>query len=608
MPLKKRIAKILDSMGLLRIAYSILLLTRGGAGPRSVKRLAKNLGTSLNRVFSSRRGAISKISKGRILLRQGLEEQGLSNLVILAYGPNVKKSMRRKALAELLTWGVTANETPIAELAAKHLVGGFGSTAVKANHSSENTALLEHYSKPENWSQAIGYREFIRASSIRRNKYEFATANFAFGMPVEIFGSKVVRELQIYWLDFILDAHSLSGFNHDGESQPLTIDDLPNINQNTNKVSDGPLVSVLMPVFNGEEFLDTALEGLASQTYQNIEVLVVDDCSTDNTAEIVKRWNSKDSRFQLISAGINGGSYRARNIGLEQATGEYVTVHDADDWSHPQKIQLQVEQLQKYSDLVGNVSQGVRVKHDRLHFYPVVGRNYLRMNISSMMFRRALVAKEIGYWDEVRFGADSEFHERIMAKFGTKSVSVLNAGPLSFTRFHAASLTGGGYASTQKGITGIRRFYSDSFKVWHGQISRAKASAYLGRESAGRPFEVAALHVDRNAKYEKFDLVIAADLSATGKMLAAVEAEIAAAKTSGQSIGLVHLIDPAVPVPNYAPSLQAAVDFKLVSGLFDGDVVETKLLKVLQPKLWQQSTLRRAVISADATESFKQVI
>lgn len=599
MPLKKRIAKILKALGLLPIAYRVYSLLRDVASARSIGQAMRSIGVHLGpnyrRVPRSRR----LIGRGRIMLQQGLEEQGLINLVKVAYGPNIQESVRRIALNELLVWGITANDSKISTIAANHISGGFGSKRFRSPLRTELSTLLEHFSETDFWSQPDGYRAFLAAIQRRHRGLEYATANFAFGMPEEIFGTRAIRELQILWMNHILETYGLSGFEADDLSKkPLTIDDLNQLNASEVAIESGPLVTVLIPVFNGEQWMPTALEGLARQTWRNVEILVIDDCSTDKTRELVKAWGKQDPRFKLVEAGTNGGSYRARNIGLEQASGDFITVHDADDWSHPQKLELQVRHLQKYPKLVGNISQGVRVEHERMHFYSVVGKHYLRMNISSMMFRKDVIAKEIGFWDEVRFGADSEFHERIMAKFGTTSVAVLNAGPLSFTRFHSGSLTGGGYASTQKGISGMRRFYADSFKEWHQNIASGTASAYLGRGSKGRPFAVPALHFDRNAKYSKFDLVLLAKLSVDGVNLKSIVSEIKTATDSGLRVGLVHAISNVRPVAKVAPVIRHKVDFDSVVMLLAGDEVQSKVLKVIEPEALLHLSLRRPKVKA----------
>ncbi|MEE8576240.1 MAG: glycosyltransferase, partial [candidate division Zixibacteria bacterium] len=125
-----------------------------------------------------------------------------------------------------------------------------------------------------------------------------------------------------------------------------------------------PKVTVIMPTYNAEDVITTALSSVIAQTWQNLEILVVDDCSTDSTRDIVERFMVDDPRVKLLKAEVNGGPYVARNIALRVATGDYVTCNDSDDWSHPEKIARQVKHLIKTPDLIGNGSQQTRATND----------------------------------------------------------------------------------------------------------------------------------------------------------------------------------------------------------------------------------------------------
>ena len=92
-----------------------------------------------------------------------------------------------------------------------------------------------------------------------------------------------------------------------------------------------------------------------------MEVVVVDDLSTDNTTEIVERLATRDARVRLVRKAVNRGAYAARNTGLENSDGDVVMVHDSDDWSHPQRIELQIEALRKTPGIVAVKSYWVRV-------------------------------------------------------------------------------------------------------------------------------------------------------------------------------------------------------------------------------------------------------
>lgn len=92
-----------------------------------------------------------------------------------------------------------------------------------------------------------------------------------------------------------------------------------------------PLVSIIIPVYNVEKYLDKCLTTVVFQNYDNLQIILVDDGSTDNSLSICKRWSSKDERIEVYSK-KNGGLSDTRNYGLRYAKGEYISFVDSDDW------------------------------------------------------------------------------------------------------------------------------------------------------------------------------------------------------------------------------------------------------------------------------------
>ena len=92
-----------------------------------------------------------------------------------------------------------------------------------------------------------------------------------------------------------------------------------------------PKVSLIIPVYNAEKYLQECLDSAINQTLENIEIIIVNDGSTDNSLTICKRYSQKDSRIKLISQ-KNSGVAVARNIALQTATGEYIAFMDSDDY------------------------------------------------------------------------------------------------------------------------------------------------------------------------------------------------------------------------------------------------------------------------------------
>lgn len=103
------------------------------------------------------------------------------------------------------------------------------------------------------------------------------------------------------------------------------------------------LVSIITPAFNAARFVEATIASVKAQTYGNWEMLVVDDCSSDNTVEIVEQESARDSRIRLIRQIQNGGPAAARNLAIAAARGRWIAFLDSDDLWLPDKIGLQLE-------------------------------------------------------------------------------------------------------------------------------------------------------------------------------------------------------------------------------------------------------------------------
>lgn len=120
------------------------------------------------------------------------------------------------------------------------------------------------------------------------------------------------------------------------------------------------LVSVVIPTHNRADLLPRAIDSVLNQTYSNFEIIVVSDGSTDNTEEVVKSYSVKDSRIRFIGYSPARGGNIARNTGIEAANGEYVAFLDDDDEWMTEKLEKQVELLNR-DDEVGLVYTGVHI-------------------------------------------------------------------------------------------------------------------------------------------------------------------------------------------------------------------------------------------------------
>lgn len=244
---------------------------------------------------------------------------------------------------------------------------------------------------------------------------------------------------------------------------------------------DGPLVSVLMTTFRTGERAAVAIESLLNQTYRNLEIIVVDDASGDETPDLVDEWVRKDARVKLLRLKSNGGTYLAKSMGLKLARGEFVTCHDSDDWSHPLKIEFQVRPLLEDKALVATTSHWVRMQDDGMFFARPV-HSLMRLNPSSPLFRRVPVLQKMGGWDCVRTGADSEFHARLNLVFGKKAIKRIKK-PLALGSHRAGSLmTADETGYSDAGVSPQRLAYWQAWSCWHLDCLREGKLPFISLE------------------------------------------------------------------------------------------------------------------------------
>lgn len=264
----------------------------------------------------------------------------------------------------------------------------------------------------------------------------------------------------------------------------------------------GPLVSVIMTTFNSAGRVENALRSLWGQTYRNIEIIIVDDCSIDGTAERIRELIRSHGNTRLLQLPLNAGPYVAKTVGLAASRGTFITCHDSDDWSHPRKIERQVRPLLHDQQLVATTSQWVRLS-DAGHTYARAVFPLQRLNPSSLLFRRTPVLQAIGSWDLVRTGADSELIARLRAAFGRRALRALHQ-PLAFGAHRPGSLMTASTTGMDTGaIHSDRLQYWEAWSDWHIRSLAAAQPLRLAPGTAARPFtppdaiEVPAQLVDR---------------------------------------------------------------------------------------------------------------
>ncbi len=269
---------------------------------------------------------------------------------------------------------------------------------------------------------------------------------------------------------------------------------------------DGPLVSVVMTACNVERLVGFSVRSILNQGYRNLELIVVDDRSTDGTLEALRRTASGDRRIRVIARDRNGGAFASRNAGLLHAKGEFVAFQDGDDWSHPDRIGKSVAVLASApgtvaltTAMVRMTAEGALLSKANLQAVPDAGSSggtatiqyYLHPAAVSLVFRRDEVLRRAGFFDPVRFGSDSEFERRLGVLFGEDRVAH-RPWPLTFARVRPGSLTDNPHFrwNSGKGRAVIMR-YRRAFRRWHEGIGD-KHDGHMPFPLRERPFDAAA--------------------------------------------------------------------------------------------------------------------
>ncbi|QIL40275.1 glycosyltransferase [Pedobacter sp. HDW13] len=192
------------------------------------------------------------------------------------------------------------------------------------------------------------------------------------------------------------------------------------------------LISVVLPVYNGQDYIKKAIDSILNQTFDNFELIIIDDCSTDNTVSIIEQF--KDKRIRLIRNPTNKGNYACRNIGNSISKGKYIAVMDADDISLPNRLQVQYNYLERYLKLglVGSFGQFINEIDQKVGILrKPVEHNYIKLFLfrdncfihSSMMYRASFLKRfHICYNERLKFAADYDFAIRCSKKFKVMNI------------------------------------------------------------------------------------------------------------------------------------------------------------------------------------------
>lgn len=257
----------------------------------------------------------------------------------------------------------------------------------------------------------------------------------------------------------------------------------------TTELSQTPMISVIMTSYNTERWVEAAVSSVLQQTWRNLELLAIDDQSTDGTLEKLQQLQSTDPRVRVLLMKRNGGTYAARNVAMELAMGEVITFMDSDDQSQCSRLELQLAALRSPGTVASTCNYERRDEDGRL----VMNRGLAaRQALISLMFKRKVI-EEIGWFDSVRVGADDEYFERLRTAYGraahrnvdqTLYSALWRAGSLANNSVDGTHIASG----VGDFLSPARQRYKDAFSTWHHALQARGEVPYVPPRNQARPF------------------------------------------------------------------------------------------------------------------------
>jgi len=412
-----------------------------------------------------------------------------------------------------------------------------------------------------------------------RAEFYFSTANICHALASRSGSLPSADAERLAWLNRVYEEGGFSKIEKRDANAPLTLGNLTVASPRP--VEPTAKLSVLMPAYNCQDTLPIALTSILEQTWSNLEVLVVDDRSSDDTWQVIQRFAERDNRIIPLRHERNGGAYAARNTALAHATGEFVTVHDADDWSHPEKFAAQMLHALSHPDGI-STTIGVRVSMNLRFDVKANMAGMLMENTSSLLARRQILT-DLGGWDVTRLGADSEFYERIKARHNLATNKLFPATPLTLILFSGSSLTQTKAAGIATVNYGARRQYKEAYRFWHA-TEMAKPEPDL-RMTPERRFPAPRIVLGHREPIQDIDVVFVGNFADAARPFEQDIARWERMAGAGLKLGLVHWPTFRHAEANIAPPVRSAIAASLIENIVPGESVSCRVGILLDPAL-----------------------
>lgn len=420
------------------------------------------------------------------------------------------------------------------------------------------------------------YHSYLLADA--RNPFEWGRSR-NFDSWIELFNAPFrFHEMQSVWVD----QKAINPFNSMRAEAPGL------------KASE-TLVSVILTTFNPDpDEIRTSVRSVLQQSWRNLELLLVDDCSDETSAALLADLEKQDPRVHLIRLPVNGGTYQARNAGLREARGHFITGQDTDDWSHPERITRQVQAFEENPDVPAVMTTANRMTDNLIRVSPGL-HPYRRCEVSLMVRRETALAA--GGYLPVRKGADSEFRERVEALEGAPTHRLPD--PLYLIRLSPQSLSRSDFRVGWAAHS--RRNFSSAYRHWHRTAARTELVTFTeAADIEMLPFTPPARISGLSVEPPSIQLGFVCDWRADSMVQRAALDEIYTALEAGVSVAVMQFDTPhSWPLSPSAliPPVQDLINRRDVVQLSTEDEASIDLLIVRDPACTDYARMQQSSIT-----------
>jgi glycosyltransferase involved in cell wall biosynthesis len=427
--------------------------------------------------------------------------------------------------------------------------------------------------------EAQAWLQWASKHTRMRAEFYFSAANICHALAHRSGSVRSADAERLAWLNKVYEESGFSKVSLLSDDAALSIENLTVVDPRPTEAS--AKLSVLVPAYNCADTLLIALNSILNQTWRDLEVLVVDDKSPDETWQVIQHFAERDSRVIPLRHERNGGAYAARNTALAHATGDFVTVHDADDWSHPEKFAAQMLHAISHAEGI-STTIGVRVSTDLRFDVKANMAGMLMENTSSLLIKRQALV-DLGGWDVTRLGADSELYERIRARHNLTANKLFPATPLTLILFSGSSLTQTKAAGIATVNYGARRQYKEAYRFWHA-TEMAKSQPDL-RMNPDRRFPAPRIILGHREPIQDIDVIIVGNFADAARPFEHDVSRWQKLVESGLKLGLVHWPSFRRAEANIMPPIRAAIAAGLIENIVPGESAACKAAILLEAAL-----------------------